>query len=207
MSKILKRLEIFDEVLPAFDAKPAMVRAKVWRDLKDLGAQVDQAKQEAAALVEEAKADALQIREQAFQEGHAEGCAQYVEALSRTRADHSAWLERAEPEAVELALKIAARVIGEVVHTEPAALRTIARNAALAARGRGDFEMSIHPDALEQVQGLAQALSTELGVNIHLQTDLNLGPADCVVHTSAGDIDARLESQLQAIRRVLLGAR
>ena len=205
MPKVLKTIEIANGLRPAFEARPAVIRAKVWRELSDLGVHVDNALREAETLVNQAKADAAQSREQAREEGRIEGCARFLEALRQTQTDHAAWLERAEPEAVELALKIAERIIGDAACTDPAAMHAIVRKAALAARGRGDLELSIHPDALVQVQDFLRTVSAELGVNIRLRGDARLSPADCVVHTSAGDIDARLETQLQAIRHLLLG--
>jgi len=205
MPKVLKTIELPDSVRPAFERSPTLVRAKVWRDLRDLADEVECTRNEALALVEEAQAAASRIREEAVEEGRLEGGARYLEALVKIQTDHAAWLERAEPEAVELALKIAERVVGEVVKSNPVAMQTIIHKAAAAARGRGDLEMSVPPESVVDVQGLVDALSQEFGVSVRLLADERLSPADCIVHTSAGDIDARLETQMQAIRRVLLG--
>lgn len=204
MSKVLKSIEVPEAILPAFVARPTMVRANVWRDLTALGEHVENAKREAQSIMDQAEADAARVRELAREEGRAEGCAQFLKAVSQTRIDHAAWLERAEPEAVELALKIAERIVGDIIKTDPTAMKAIAVKAAIAARGRGDFEISIHPDAMASAQEVVQTVAAELGVNIRLRPDAGLNPADCVVHTSAGDIDARLATQLQAIRTVLL---
>lgn len=205
MPKVLKEIEVPDSVRPAFERGPTLVRARVWRDLSDLNAEVENTKNEALALVEEARACASRIREEAFEEGRLEGGARFLEALAKIQADHAVWLDRAEPEAVELALKIAERVVGELAKSNSVAMQAIIRNAAVAARGRGDLEMSVHPESVAHLQQLVDALSREFGVSVRLLADEGLKSADCIVHTSAGDIDARLETQMQAIRRVLLG--
>jgi flagellar biosynthesis/type III secretory pathway protein FliH len=205
MHKVLKAIDVPEAVRPAFEKRPMLVRAQVWCDLGDLAAEVENTKNEALALLEDARVSASRIRENAFEEGLLEGGARFLEALVKNQADHAEWLERAEPEAVELALKIAERVVGELVRSNPAAMHAIIHKAASAARGRGDLEMSVHPESVVHLQQLVDALSREFGVSVRLLADERLNPADCIVHTSAGDIDARLETQMQAIRRVLLG--
>lgn len=205
MPKLLQAIELPDSVRPAFEKRPTLVCALVWRDLSDLADEVDHAKNEALAMVEDARVAAGRIRDEAFEEGRKEGGAQFLEALVKIQADHTTWLERAQPEAVELALKIAERIVGEVVESNPVAMQAIIHKAALAARGRGDLEMSVHPESVAQVHQLVEALSRDFGVSMRLLADERLSPADCIVHTSAGDIDARLETQMHAIRRVLLG--
>lgn len=206
MARIVKRVEIMEEVVPAFGRKPVLIKAEVWRGLDAVEREVKAAREKAAKMIADAEAEVAHIRANAESKGESEGAAKFLAALAVMEEEHAQWKAKIEPEAVELALRIAHRIIGETALADREVMRSIAKNAVSAARGRGNLVVRVHPDVAHMLESDVDELARELGVHVSIAMDDGLELTDCVVQTLAGDIDARLTSQLEAIRRVLQGA-
>lgn len=203
MNDVIKRVDVPDDIRPAFERRPTLVKAEVWRSIDHLAREISDARAVAEQLVQSARDEASQVRDAAREEGETMGSERFFKAVALLQEDHEKWRERAEPEAVELALKIAERVIGDIAMADPRVVRATAVRAAQAARGRGDVAIRVHPESAAVLQADVTALQAALGVMVRIVEDETLSPPDCVVHTAVGDIDARVATQLMAIRRVL----
>jgi len=116
--------------------------------------------------------------------------------------------ERAEARgaAVVLARKMAERIIGHAVEVEPAVMREIVTRAVQAAEpGRRPVLLRVHPADASRLRAelpeWLERLDTE--ATVQLVEDPTVGRYGCVVETAVARLDARLETQLDALERVL----
>ena len=168
----------------------------------------------ACALAEDARQQATAIREEAYQEGYAAGVKQadhdmservaaitaLAESAIRARSD---LLERSESDIIDLVFEIARKVIGEHLSLDPEAIADVARRALSIAADADEYHLHLHPDDAELVE---QHLCRDtMGVTVHVVPDDRLSRGDCLVQTTHGRVDARIDTQLHAIREQLAG--
>ncbi len=177
------------------------------------------ARAEAAALLGAARAEAEQIRadadavraeamDQGLEAGRAAGLAEMAAWMAAARADEERRLETARPLALTLAIKIAERVIGHGVTVAPELMADIVGEALASCRSRGGaVTVRLHSDDLPAVAARQGQLAAKApGASaIALVADDSVGRHGCVIETAHGRVDARLESQLAALERALVG--
>jgi flagellar biosynthesis/type III secretory pathway protein FliH len=157
------------------------------------------ARERAAATLEEARRRGLAL-------GRAEGAAELAVLLAAGRAEAEAMLARVEPAALAIAARMAEKIVGRAVELDPSMMAAIAAEAVAACRTReGVVQLRVHPDDLAAVEPWRAALAERLGgdATLELIGDEGVERHGCVVDTSVGRVDARLSTQLAALRRAL----
>jgi flagellar biosynthesis/type III secretory pathway protein FliH len=115
----------------------------------------------------------------------------------------------AKDAALVLARKMAEKIVGRAVELDPSILGEIVGQALAASRARvGAVVLRVHPDdlvAIEQTraQWLRSIAST---ASVRVVADASVGRDGCVVETAVGRLDARLQTQLDALERAVRGA-
>lgn len=169
----------------------------------------------ACALVDDARQQAAGIREHAQQEGYQAGVAQAESAMAdsvsaisaltesavRARAE---FLQRSEPEIIDLVFEIARKVIGEHLTLEKDAVAAVATRALHAAGQADMYYLHLHPDDAEIVE--RHVRRDALGMPLEVIPDDRLEPGDCLVRTAHGRVDACVETQLRELREQMVGA-
>jgi flagellar biosynthesis/type III secretory pathway protein FliH len=135
--------------------------------------------------------------------------AEVTELLISARAMADAERAAAKDAALVLARKMAERIVGRAVELDPSVMGEIAGQALAASRARGgSVVLRVHPDdlaAVEQTRGQwRERLSA--AADVRLVGDDSVGHLGCVVETPVGRLDARLQTQLDALERALRGA-
>jgi flagellar biosynthesis/type III secretory pathway protein FliH len=190
---------------------PGHLVAKVTLDARaEAAALLAEARREATALVAGAASAREEARRQGFEEGRAQAVAETAAALAAVRAEASRALEAAIPVAVPLASKMAERIVGRAVALDPEVMAEIAAAALAACRPGGALvRFRLHPDDLAAVAGRREALARRVPASATLDfvADESVGRHGCVIETPRGRVDARLETQLAALERALVGGR
>jgi flagellar biosynthesis/type III secretory pathway protein FliH len=175
------------------------------------------ARDEAEALRAAARADAAAIGERARaahdeavrtgrEEGRAEGAAEIAALLAAARVQAERLREAATPTAIALAVKMAEQIVGRAVTLAPELMAEIAGAALAACRPRGDWvRVRVHPDDAAAVTARRQALAERAptAASLEIVADESVGRFGCVIETTVGRVDARLETQLAALERAL----
>jgi flagellar assembly protein FliH len=178
---------------------------------------------QAADVLETARREAEQIREAARQEGFAAGytaglasvdqrLGPATEALGAAHAALDA--ERAnvadavEREAVELALRIAEKALGAAVEARPEHVVDVVRGGLRRLLERERVVVLVHPEDLDLVRKGAEGLKSQLGGigELDVQAERRVARGGAIVRTAAGEVDGRLETQLERAREALLAA-
>lgn len=121
-------------------------------------------------------------------------------------------LQAAEDDMVALCFTVLCRILGDT-HVQRAALGPQVRQAihqACGADAAGLLSVHVHPGDLTRLQEdpeLAEWLRGRGGTALPWVADDQVRLGGCLVHTTQGTLDARLETQLAALQEMLLTSR
>lgn len=107
---------------------------------------------------------------------------------------------------IVLARKMAEKIVGHAITIDPMVMRDIAANALKAARLSPEpVRLRVHPEDLGVLQASRAEWLAEIGIkaDVSVVADASVGRYGCIVETSAGRLDARLETQLDALEQAL----
>lgn len=187
---------------------------------------------ETQQLIEQALNQAQELEQQAKEEGYKDGynrgyadgqqeAVQFlVERADAERAayqeDISAFLSRIEAERQRLWEELEPQIVGlvfdlakQVIKQEVQASRTVAismiRNVLRRVSDSGALRIRVSPEDLEQVRDNRAEFMTMLDGIPHLEIveDRRIGEGGCIVDTESGNIDARIETQLDEVADTL----
>lgn len=168
------------------------------------------AKKQAEEILARAQAE----REQSLQEGHRvgveqgrqDGLREMSEAIARAHMQRGEILKSAEPQILELALKVAEKILGRDLEREPAVLLDLCATAVESVRNAKQMVLRVHPKASSLLRQRAPELLQLIGrtVDLAIKDDPDVEPHGCVIQTEFGTVDAQLRTQLEMLRNVLL---
>jgi flagellar biosynthesis/type III secretory pathway protein FliH len=196
-------------IMRALPAPTRRIEGEVYAARLEAERLLAEARGEALELTETARAAAAALRESAREEGRRDGAAAAAETLTWAAAERDRLLATVEPEVVRLALAVAARVLRREAEHGRGIAGEMAARALAEARERVCVAVRIHPADLEEVREREAALVAAVprASGIAWVADPAVGRGGAVVQTETGSIDARLDSQLEAVGRVLAAVR
>ena len=167
-----------------------------------------------------AGATLLSIAEEARERGHTAGlaggleearlrlapaAAALAEALEGVAAEQAEFLIEAERAAVDLALRLAEKIVGAAIEADPEAVLSVIAGALRRATVRDHLVLEVNPDDFELVHDLADELAGRVGGvrRLDVVAERRVSRGGCVVRTEEGEIDARIEQQLERAREVV----
>lgn len=109
--------------------------------------------------------------------------------------------QRIEKEVVELALAIARKVICREIEVDKEVVVCVAREALAKVEDPGRITIKLNPSDLQFINETKYQLSEMIENidNVTLESEDRIQSGGCVVETDLGQIDARIEHQLQAV--------
>lgn len=188
--------------------------------LEEIQAMRERAMAEMEAARAKCQAECEGLRAAARQNGYREGMAQAEAESLRLREALSAQgkallaalggVREAVHDEVErmlspLLLEALARMIGEMPQSAELA-RSCVRSALREAAGREPVRVRLHP-ADVALLACDDAVLSEAGREVSLVADASLDGGGCIVETLHGDIDARMTTQMERLRRSVSQAR
>lgn len=176
--------------------KAKVVAAEVVEAKESAAEILEQARAKAAAIVEAAQAEADTLRERARVEGAEAGRAEAAALLAQTHARRQALLEEAEAALGTLAAQAARKVVRAELALAPERVADIARDLLDRVRRAREIRVRVAAADAERVRPLLPA-------HAHLEVSDALQPGDVVLETEVGELDARIDVQLAALERAL----
>jgi flagellar assembly protein FliH len=181
---------------------------------------VQEGRQQGLAEGREAGRQAVEREARSSQEAMAGRLAQLDQLLAALPAELGRRLASAEEDMVALCHAAVCRILGEqlvtpdgVVHCVAQAIREADGGSLLQTSDQRGLAVHVHPVDLESLQvdpRLASWLSGEASTRsapVRWVADERVRLGGCLVRSSEGTLDARLETQLAALRSLLLDAR
>lgn len=177
--------------------------------LRDLESPLAAAQAQAEAIRAAARAEG---RAAGLEAGLAEARAQFEPALHALAAaageivaQRDACAEALERDAVELALRLAEKIVAGALAAEPERVLDVVRGALRRLAERRRVTVLVHPDDLDAVRAAADGFAAELGGIEHceVQAERRIARGGAVVRTDEGQVDASVETQLQRARELV----
>jgi type III secretion protein L len=167
---------------------------------------------EAEKRAEEIKAEAMRFRDEVFakarEEAKADVQAWGAEQLARAKLQAGQIVANAQKDALELALKMAAKIIGRDLERDPVLVAEIAATALEAARSAKAMILKVHPDDGKLLREKRPRLMELIGrsVDLSIRDDADVEPGGCIIQTEFGVIDGQIRTQFEMLRNVLMPA-
>lgn len=167
------------------------------------------AREEARRISQEARSVGFEqgLRE-GWEAGRAEAEAMVVEARStveRTRRETGELLKEAEPELLRFAMAVARKVVRQELSRSPEAVVEIVAEALGRVHGEEEVKVRVNPRDVRLLEDSRDRLAAHCRRSRRwaLVEDDSIQQGGCVVETSSGNIDARVDRQLSRIERAL----
>lgn len=127
-----------------------------------------------------------------------------IDRLTRNiKLEYLSQLNELENTIAPLAVMIAEKIIQKETSRDSRIIINRVRNIMQKLEGEKLFEISANPDDIEILKAIGSNLldDPELSKQIKFVPDRSIDPGGCKLQTSAGQIDATIESQLEEIAR------
>lgn len=161
------------------------------------------------------------MRSQGFQQGFDEGKVQAEldlqvqieqmmkeaqEVLQEAYVAKDQIIQEAEPFLVDLACGIAEKVIDKQLTVEPEHTLELIRQNLSRKREQGMIALCVAPEQFAFVQAAREELSLSIDSQAELQIlpDATVKDKGCVIRSSFGSVDARIDTQLSEIKKELV---
>jgi len=195
---------------------------------------LNQAKLAAEHCLSEAKEQAALIKKQAYdegyqqgnQEGYQEGVTQGQQAgrsemeelinqtiatnqniLLATEQETKAMMLAAEKQIVDIALAVARKILAHEITENPAVVLPLVKAALQKVSDQEEIVIRVSHEDFEALLLAKQELQTMVGGenSLAITVDRTIERGNCIIDTSYGTVDARVDTQLETIRKALQG--
>ena len=176
---------------------------------------------DARNLAEEIKEEAREAgREEGFKEGHKDGMKKAAEdcedilAAANEKANslmsaaleaRKVYLQMAEDDITSIAMSAVEQILPQHFIDAPQIILPLVRKALMKVRDQAEVTVHVAPDAYEFVL-MAQAEFQHMlegQAVLLIQSDASLQPGDCVLETPNGNVDARLATQIELVKKAI----
>jgi type III secretion protein L len=161
---------------------------------------IDKARAERDAILARGRAEAESLRERSREEGRAEAAGILLAVQKRSHETE----QRSVHDLTSLAAKIAERILGAQLKVAKESVNQIVSQCLKSNAGARQIVMRVHPDDLPIVEQAIPRMKSESDIELlFARADPSIAPGGCVLETELGEIDGRLQTQLQAIKEAL----
>lgn len=205
----LKAREIEGKRLARFLPSRGVVPREVVSAAEQADAIVQEARASAQTILDQAKAmkdkmaEQVEVeRERGYAEGHEAGLGEATELIAAATVEREKLLKEAEPEVVRMVFQIAEKILGEAI--DKGAVTDVVRRAMSEAVGER-VTVRVHPEDLDRIRAIEPELKERLQTvkSLSVIADETIEQGGCAVDTEVGTIDAQLSTQLAAIKKSL----
>ena len=205
---------IDEKIIAAAQAKAQellqQAQAKAQEFLQQAQGQIEQLQQQALVEAEQKRQEAKELgTRQGIEEGQRLAHQQYVDLMLQARdlyvqaiKERRQLIEATEPALAKLSIDIAEKIIGLEISTSGDVIMGVVKEALSDMKDREEVRIRVNPDDYHIVNNDRSALMrmVEGLKDFDLSVDSKVARGGCIIETNLGNIDARLETQLAAIR-------
>lgn len=180
---------------------------------------IEKANQQVATILQQAKEDG---RQSGYEEGLEQGKKAALEQMQQNlndavmRAEHTlhlsqqeaqAMLASAERQIIDIAMSVARKILAREIEENPMVVLPIIKTALEKVRDQEQIVIRVnHEDfdmALQAKQDLQKMIGREQALTITADHAVDIG--GCMIETPNGTVDARLDTQFEAVQQALQG--
>lgn len=174
-----------------------------------------EAKNEAARILAEAEETAKNLllktqeevavlREAAYQEGYESALSEFTELLFEARERRDAAISQAEKDLLQLAVKLAEKIIVREIKRDSKTLVDMIANALRNIRHQDLLTVRVNPEDVPTLTEFRDSLQQSGRARfLDIVSDARVSRFGCVIESEFGTVDAQLETQLRILERAL----
>lgn len=220
-ASLAERLEHVKEKESRAESLLEETRDKCAMMVQDAEYASERSEMDARRLAEEIKEEARAAgREEGFQEGHKDGMRKAAEdcedllaaanekagALMETALEaRKVYLRMAEDDITNIAMHAVEQILPQHFIDAPQIVLPLVRKALMKVRDQVEVIIHVAPDSYEFVlmaQSEFQHMLEGQAVLL-VKSDAGLQPGDCVLETPNGNVDARLATQIELVKKAI----
>jgi type III secretion protein L len=185
----------------------AQARADASRDLpRAPGTRIVRTKDQPAwadgfQFLEDAKRVYQEERQRGYAEGKEEGAREAAQLVAETALKVDRYVASLDKQIAALTLDIVRRVLGRFENADLVA--HVAATAIADFRRDKTLKVVVNPAVAERVRGFLAKHLPRPEITLTVEADASLGPTDCLISSESTVVNASIETQLEAIGRVL----
>jgi flagellar assembly protein FliH len=170
--------------------------------LNEAKAEAQHIRAEAKALLAEVDGVKAQARDEGRRAGEDEGRASVTQLVGELERLKEEFYNTAEPEVIKLVMQCAQKVIGTLVESHQETIQAIVQQAIAASIG-DHITIRVSSEDYATITAHENDFRALLDrtKRLHIKEDDTITTGGCVVETEVGTIDAQLETQLEALRK------
>ena len=166
--------------------------------------------QEKVNLIKEAKEEGYQA---GWKEGESQGyaeCQSYItnaqKVITAAKNDYHSYLESSERTILELALKIASKIVATKIEDDQEYFLSLVKKAVKEVRNFSETQIHVHPNQYEFLLSKKEELLSIFtqDTNLVIYPDSDLSEGSCLIESPTGRIDAGIDTQLTEIKNALI---
>lgn len=175
------------------------------------------ARMEGDIIIRTAHSEAHSVKDEAYNEGYQDGIrdsmpvieelvARLQADISNVQEDKAAVLEAIEPDVLKLCIDIVEKVIRHEAKTDSRVVMRMVKSCLRRLRDRDEVTLRVNPDEVETVRAKRdELLKLAEGIkDLSIIDDRRVSHGGCVVESPSGDLDARIETQLDQVYNKLV---
>ena len=166
--------------------------------------------EEKPMYIEQAQKEGYQQgKEDGIQQGYSEMAdilAHAKEIVTLSKQDYEKRIESAEPIILELAIKVAEKIIGLEMKETNDTFLSIVKRTIKQARDNREVQLHVHPTQYPFILSQKEELDAIFPKNtdFYIYPDEDLAENSCIIESESGRIDASVDSQLHELRTKLI---
>ncbi|MFH0787907.1 MAG: HrpE/YscL family type III secretion apparatus protein [Pseudomonadota bacterium] len=166
---------------------------------------LQKAQQEAENVIAAARETYEEEKKRGYQEGFSEGKMSVSEQMMNTVTQSVDYVGSIEEKVAEIVIMALKKIIGQEIN-DPAFILKIVRNALNMVKNQQQVTIRVSPLQVERVKEKLHEIMSDLPEIrfIDVVPDQRLNDDDCILETEIGVVDARIDVQIEAIRKALL---
>jgi len=195
-----------ESAAPALRPRGGVVDKAEYEALTGAKEIIARAEQQAAEMINAARAQEQRIIEEAKARGREEGRVEVSAELARAKQAAAMILKAAEQDIVSLSLEIARKIIGRDLERDPQVVMEICANAVEGVRNAKQLVLRVNPQDGAYLRQNRKAIMDLVArsVDIAFKDDPSVEQGGCVIQTEFGTIDAQLDTQFKMLAQVLI---
>ena len=186
--------------------RPGVMNAEVFEARQSAQVILEEAQREKERILAEAQRERDEVLAKAREQGRQEGLAQASELILRAKMQAGEILASQEKDVIQLACKIAEKIIGRDLEREPELLMDMCATAIEQLRSAKAMVLRVHPKTAQVLRARKPELMELIGraVDVAIREDPEVAPVGCIVQTEFGSVDAQLPTQFEMLQNILL---
>ena len=183
-----------------------IIRGEVYSASAKARELLQKAQKEAESIIRKAEETAETQRKSGYDTGYQEGLAQTTELLMKARLEQEQFLKSGNRDLMDLAFKIAEKIIGKQLELDPDTIISIVKQAMQTVRQTKQLTIRVHPDDAKRLKANEEELQEALGRQriLDVVEDKKVQPGGCIIESEIGTVEAQLTTQLERLKKILL---